>query len=279
MSCLLFARISTRIPYPLGSAWLASLLLSVNAQAMQLERHIIAAAELSGLFHEVARPEESPGVYFQVLSKVLQDTGLNGHYELIVMPLKRAKIGFIQQEYACYSPGLGTFDKQTELPLVKNVLVSHSINQAIVRVVSAPNHPVVDDLNDIRSTDLISMVRGIAMSEQMRRIANKAAQFFLVNSELENISMLQNGRVNYIFMFYPDALFAYQQLGITTHFPYAKSLAPLIINDNLVCHQQFAEDFALINQKIAQYQQNGTLRAILGDYYMIGTEYMQTSDK
>lgn len=257
---------------------LALLLCCLNqayADSPPPHRQIISTAELSGLFHHAQSPQkEGKGVYFDVLSQILDETGLNNSFEIIVMPMKRAKIGFIQHEYACYSPGLGTFDDKTELNLLEDVLVSLPLNKAIVRVVSAENKGTIQGIGDIGSKDVISMVRGTPLSKEMQDVAKRARKLFFVSSELENISMLQNNRVDYLFLFYPDAIFAYKKLGITEHFPYAKQFTPLVIDDTIICHKDFASAFALINEKIAQYQHDGTLKQILGDYYMIDSPYM-----
>ncbi|MFT4939863.1 MAG: hypothetical protein ACI88A_002912 [Paraglaciecola sp.] len=248
----------------------------VNAEAPVQQRQVLSAAELSGLFHHIQQPQlqEERGVYFHVLAQILDETGLKNSFEIIVMPMKRAKKGFVNHEYACYSPGFDTFDLETKTNLLENVLVSAPLNRAIVRVASAKHKSVINGFEDIGSDDLISMVRGTPMSPQMQEAAKRAGQFFFVNSELENISMLQNGRVNKLFLFYPDVLFAYKKLGITEHFPYAKQFAPLVIDDTVVCHKDYASAFALINEKINQYRRDGTLKRMLGDFYMIDSPYM-----
>jgi hypothetical protein len=237
------------------------------------QRQVISAAELSGLFHDTEQQQER-GVYFDLLAQILRETGLNNSFEIIVMPMKRAKMGFIHHDYACYAPGIDTFDSQTEANLLADVLITTPLNKAIVRVVSAQHKPVIKRLEEIGSDDLISMVRGTPLSLQMQQAVKRARQLFLVNSELENISMLQNGRVNHLFLFYPDAVFAYKKLGISKHFPYAKQFAPLVIDDTVICHRDYASAFALINEKIKQYQRDGTLQRMLGDYYMIDSPYM-----
>jgi hypothetical protein len=249
-----------------------------NAQSPVQQKHIISTAELSGLFHNSEQQQEK-GVYFDVLAKILDETGLKNSFEIIVMPMKRAKMGFINHQYACYSPGLDTFDSQTESNRLKDVLVSTPLNKAIVRVVSAKHKLVIKGIEEIGSDDLISMVRGTPLSLEMREAAKRAGQLFFVNSEVENITMLQSGRVDHLFVFYPDALFAYKKLGITEHFPYARQFAPLVIDDTVTCHKDYASAFALINKKIKQYQRDGTLKRILGDFYMIDSPYMDFSVK
>lgn len=243
------------------------------AYAEAHSRHVIAAAELSGLF-QYDEHQQQTGVYFDLLTQILAETGLKNSFEIIVMPIKRAKMRFIHHEYACYAPGLGTFDSETEASLLVGVLESTSINKAIVRVVSAKHRSLIKSVEDIGPKDVISMVRGTPMSSQMQEAAKRAGQIFFVNSELENIRMLQNGRVNLLFLFYPDALFAYQKLGITEQFPYAKKFAPLVIKDTVICHRDYAGAFALINEKIDQYQRDGTLKRIMGESYLIDSPYM-----
>lgn len=253
---------------------------SVNAGAPPLSRQVIAAAELSGLFHNIQQPQspEDRGVYFDTLSQILNETGLSHSMEIIVMPMKRAKMGFLSNKFACYSPGLATFDEPAELKLMDDILVSVPLNKAIVRIVSPKDKPVVRKIEDIGPNDVISMVRGTPLSYQMRKMAKQAGHLIFVNSELENISMLLNGRVNYLFVFYPDVLFAYKKLGIKEHFPYAKQFAPLIIEDNLICHKEYAGAFALINEKIEQYRRNGKLKRLLNDFYMIDSPYLDVVD-
>jgi hypothetical protein len=77
-----------------------------------------------------------------------------------------------------------------------------------------------------------------------------------------------------LFLFYPDAISAYKNLGITEHFPYATQFSPLIIDDNIICHPEFIADFNLINDKIEQYQNDGTLKRILGNTYIVGSQFM-----
>jgi hypothetical protein len=253
-------------------------LVQVNAQAPVQQKNIISTAELSGLFH-ITEQRQDKGVYFDVLAKILHETGLTNSFEIIVLPMKRAKMGFINHQYACYSPGLDTFDSQTESNQLKDVLVSTPLNKAIVRVVSAKHKLVIKGMEEIGPDDLISMVRGTPLSLQMRKAAKRAGQLFFVKSELENITMLQSGRVDHLFVFYPDALFAYKKLGITEHYPYASQFAPLVIDDTVTCHKEHASAFALINAKINQYRRDGTLKRMLGDFYMIDSPYMDFSVK
>jgi hypothetical protein len=254
---------------------MSSLLQCIQtASASDKDRHILSAAELSGLFHSRQAPQEDRGVYFAVVSQILLETGLSDTYEIIVMPMKRAKLGFINHEFACYAPGLGTFDSQVERSMLNDVLLSKPLNQAIVRVISAKNKPMVKGVDDIKSGSLISMIRGAPLSVQMQDMVNKAGDIVFVNSERENIRMLINQRVDYLFLFYPDAISAYKNLGITEHFPYATQFSPLIIDDNIICHPEFIADFNLINDKIEQYQNDGTLKRILGNTYIVGSQFM-----
>lgn len=247
----------------------APLLLSLKVQA---DKHQIAAAELSGLFKAPSSSggtiTESAGVYYHLLSRLLEETKLDQHYEIVVLPMKRAKVDFSRKYFACYAPGLDTFDPTERQALPKDILSSSAFNHAIVKVLSQKNKPVVKTVEDISSTDTISIVRGVPISPDMQRILDKASKFYLVTSEYENLQMLMSGRVTHSLVFYPDVTAAYHQLGIKDHFPFDNSFSPHTIRDNLICHKEHQSAFVKIEQSIQRYREQGLLQHILLDYYM-----------
>ncbi|MCC2618141.1 hypothetical protein LJ739_17935 [Aestuariibacter halophilus] len=265
----------SRIYYMLAGL-VIGLMSSVVAAYEAPQRQIIAAAELSGLFHHAPdNPRINQGVYYTVLQQALTDSALNDQFEIIIMPMKRAKAGFISREFACYSPGMDTFDDPVERAQLGDVLGGITFNSAIVRVVSRTSDELVYRETDITRQDVLSMVRGTPMSHAMRRMAEAAGQLFNVRSETENLNMLINGRADHIMVFYPDVIFAYRSLGIEHHFPYAASFSPLVIGDGLICHSAFADAYASLQSVLETYRRDGTLHRLLGDYYLLDSEYME----
>ncbi len=241
--------------------------LTAVAQTTAPPPHIIAAAELSGLFQSPENAGASPGVYQQLINRILEETGFDRRYELVVVPMKRAKKQFVLGKVACYAPGLDTFD-ENELPdNVQQLLTSVPMNIALVRVVSRNGESLVSSIKQIGKNDTISLVRGVPTNSIMQQMMAQAGQTFQVNSEVENLKMLASGRVNRLLVFYPDVLFAYKQLNID-ELPYAQSYSPLVIKDNLVCHPQHRAFFDAFEKALLNYEHNGTLKQILGDYYV-----------
>ncbi|MBV2129303.1 hypothetical protein [Arsukibacterium indicum] len=264
-----------------ASKLLAALLLSglssgISCFASEEERHIIAASELSGLF-TLRQPGLGStvvfdGAYYQLLRNVLEAAGLAKQYRIEVMPAKRAKLEFIKGNAACYAPGLQTFSPD-ELALAPDTVVSSlSFNRAKVRVISATARRLVSGINDIRRSDVISLVYGVPVNAEMQHMLDRARDSVMVNSEVDSLKLLRSGRVDLILAFYPDVIFAYQELGISDEYPFDKSYSPLQINDNVVCHLQHKDAIDAINIKLAQYQQNGTLQRILGPLYIAPAE-------
>lgn len=251
---------------------LVALVLCLQVQAQNANKHQIAAAELSGLFNAPSNPGATStadaGVYYHLLSRLLEETGLDQDYDIVVLPMKRAKVDFSRKYFACYAPGLDTFDPIERESLPKDILSSSAFNHAIVKVLSQKNRAVVKALQDISKKDTISIVRGVPISPEMQQILDKASKFYLVNSEYENLKMLISGRVNHSLVFYPDVIAAYSQLGITEHFPYDKDFSPHTIRDNLICHQEHQSAFNKLEQAIQRYRQQGLLQKMLLDYYM-----------
>lgn len=249
---------------------LITLFGSMPLWAQQGDKYQIAAAQLSGLFNtpaEGAQPQDA-GVYHLLLSQILQDTGLASQYEIVVLPMKRAKNDFARGQFACYAPGLDTFDAAERQLLPDNLLSSSAFNYATVKVLSRHQQPVVKSAADIHPKAVISVVRGVPVNPQMQRIMDNALKFYLVGSENENLQMLMTGRVDHILVFYPDVLAAYQQLGIKKHFPFDQQYSPLTIRDNLICQPSHKKAFLQIEAAILRYQKQGLLPKILGDYYL-----------
>lgn len=250
--------------------------LTAIAETSAPPPHIIATAELSGLFQSLENTDGSPGVYQVLINRILEETGFDSRYEIVVVPMKRAKKQFVLGKVACYAPGLDTFD-ENELPdNAQQLLTSAPMNIALVRVVSRNGESLVSSLKQIGKNDTISLVRGVPTNALMQQMMAQAGQTFQVNSEVENLKMLASGRVNRLLVFYPDVLFAYKQLNID-ELPYAQSYSPLIIKDNLVCHPQHRAFFDAFNKTLLNYEQNGTLKQILGDYYVSPQTLIQLS--
>lgn len=250
------------------------LLSCVCGQTManaQQQKYQIAAAELSGLLNApiATAPGSVPtGVYALLLSDILQETGLAKQYELLVLPMKRAKTEFIKGLVACYAPGLDSFDSPERALLRKDLLSSSPYNYAMVKIISRPGTALVKSAADIGNKDRVSIVRGVPVSPQMQRILNNAQHFYSVNSETENLKMLMSGRVNYSLVFYPDVLAAYRELGLTEQFPFDKNYSPSTVRDNLICHPAHKKAFMQIEASIARYQQQGRLKELLQQYYL-----------
>lgn len=247
------------------------LLGAVSAKAQPGQKFQIAAAELSGLFNApdiTSQARSQQGVYYQLLSQMLQETGLASRYELVVLPMKRAKADFAKGLFACYAPGLDTFDAPERALLDSQLLSSTPFNYAMVKVISRPGAPLVTSAADVTGKDQVSIVRGVPISPQMQRILDNAQHFYTVGSELENLQMLMSGRVNYSLVFYPDVLAAYRELGLKQQFPYDHNYSPSTIRDNLICHAQHKSAFEKINTAIQRYQKQGKLKKVLQEYYL-----------
>lgn len=230
-------------------------------------KHIIVGAQLSGLFH-LDTGTENRGVYFDIIYKALQETGLYEQFELIVMPMSRAKKDFVEKKYACYAPGIASFDLLDEAKDLGQSLVSTPLNRASVRVISNDADDVPSNASDIPNYSVLSIVRGTPMSDEMKDIAERVTQVFYVNSETENVQMLVSEKVDFIFAFYPDILFAYDTLGINP-LPFNKDYSPLVMDDTVLCHPEFEDAFSVLDKKLREYKENGTLKAMLGHLYML----------
>ncbi|WP_281556172.1 hypothetical protein [Thalassomonas sp. RHCl1] len=243
------------------------------------QKHIIAGAELTSLFEkngvEDVDGSINHGVYYDIINLLLRATGLDKDYQLMVFPMARAKRGFVNEKFACYSPGIETFDNpQNELSGLR-ILSGEPINQAIVRVVSRFNEPLVDSVNDIDEKDALSLVRGVPISGKMEVMLNRAGKVYEVATEYENIMMLKLNRVSRIILFYPDAIDAYEKLNLKQHYPYQLAFTPLILNDNIICHQEHEQAFRLMEAELKTLKSSGKLKAMMGNKYMIGSEYVQ----
>ncbi len=59
-------------------------------------KKVIVGAQLTGLFH-IPGEHEGPGVYHEILQRALVESGLADQLEIIVMPMSRAKRGFVNK--------------------------------------------------------------------------------------------------------------------------------------------------------------------------------------
>ena len=256
-------------------------LMSTKAFAASQQK-VIAAAELAGLFLSTAqidhKGELSQGVYHDLLTNILTDTGLWAEYTIMVLPMKRAKSGFLKKRYACYAPGLDTFDNKNRLLKDHGILVSKPFNHAFVRVASRSEDLIVSSIDDIQPNHTISIVSGVPANNTMRAMLDKAQMTFEVTGELANIQMLKTAHADHAMLFYPDARFAYQQMGISQPFPHDRQFIPLKIDETLICHDTYRKAFNTIQSALTQYENSGRLKQILGDYYTksVLPEYIST---
>ena len=234
------------------------------------EKFTIAAAELSGLFNLNFAEDHSQadGIYYQLLQKILRETSQDSHYQIAIMPMRRAKQMFKQQQVACYVPGLDTFDDHEQAELPDDLKSSVPINRALVRVLSGKTNRLISKPDDINKADSISAVRGVPLSADMNQMMARAGSRYLVTSELENLKLLSSGRVDFAMAFYPDVIFAYKSLGLETPYAFDPAYSPLEIIDNVLCHPQHQLLIQLIDSKLSQYSEDGSLRQLLGDYYL-----------
>lgn len=255
----------------------ACLLLSMlPVKAETKPKTMIVGAQLSGLFH-IPGEHEGPGVYNEILQKAVNESGLADEVEITVMPMSRAKREFVDRRFACYAPGIATFDLNDRTKNLQDVLISMPLNKAMVRIIVREASQVVHQLSDIPDHAVISIVRGTPMSEAMQALAERVMQVFYVSSETENVKMLMAGKVDYLLSFYPDVLFAYKELGMKP-LPYSTDFTPLSIDDTLICHQDHEHIFNIINNQLQAFAQNGTLQQMLGELYtgpLINTDVAQ----
>ncbi|GGF54343.1 hypothetical protein [Alteromonas lipolytica] len=247
------------------AALLALPISPVAAETEPKPKRVIVGAQLSGLFH-IPGEHEGPGVYNEILQHALDESGLADEVEIIVMPMSRAKRGFVDKLYACYAPGIATFDLNDDTKDLQDVLISIPLNQAMVRIIVRDEQQIVHQLSDIPDHAVISIVRGTPMSEEMQALADRVMQTFYVSSETENVQMLVAGKVDYLLSFYPDVLFAYKELGMKP-LPYSKDFSPLSIDDTMICHKGYEHIFTVINNQLKTFAKNGMFRQMLGEFY------------
>ena len=229
-------------------------------------KKVIVGAQLTGLFH-IPGEHQGSGVYYEILQRALVESGLADQVEIIVMPMSRAKRGFVNKQFACYAPGITSFDLEDASLDLQDVLISVPLNKAMVRVISRDEQHLVRQASDIPDHAVLSIVRGTPLSSEMQGIAERVMHLFEVSSETENVQMLNDNKVDYIFSFYPDVLFAYQELGMS-EFPYAVEFSPLTMRDTLICHPGHERLFKAINNKLEEFARSGVLKQMLGDLNM-----------
>lgn len=229
-------------------------------------KKVIVGAQLTGLFH-IPGEHQGPGVYHEILQRALVESGLADQVEIIVMPMSRAKRGFVNKQFACYAPGIATFDLEDASLDLQDVLISVPLNKAMVRVISRDEQHLVRQASDIPNHAVLSIVRGTPLSSEMQGGADRVMHLFEVSSETENVQMLNDNKVDYIFSFYPDVLFAYEELGMS-ELPYAEEYSPLTMRDTLICHPGHQPLFNAINKKLGEFAQSGLLKQMLGDLNM-----------
>ncbi|MBR9792577.1 MAG: hypothetical protein GYB58_12595 [Gammaproteobacteria bacterium] len=229
-------------------------------------KKVIVGAQLTGLFH-IPGEHEGPGVYHEILQRALVESGLDEQAEIIVMPMSRAKRGFVNKQFACYAPGIATFDLEDVSLELQDVLISVPLNKAMVRVISRDEQHLVRHARDIPNHAVLSIVRGTPLSKEMQQIVDRVTHLFEVSSETENVQMLNDNKVDYIFSFYPDVLFAYEELGMS-ELPYSMEYSPLTMHDTVICHPGHKPLFKAINQKLEEFARSGVLNQMLGDLNM-----------
>ncbi|MEW9798486.1 hypothetical protein [Alteromonas sp. CYL-A6] len=234
-------------------------------------KHVIAAAELTSLFHTIPIDEKnfptSFGAYYDILSKVIDDTGLQDEFELLVIPMRRAKRGFLNKTYACYAPGIDTFDFPDEVESRYDLLTSVPINVAKAKLVSAQGMPVLTSADEVKPDFAISIVSGVPENQEIKHILARAAGVIRVKSEVENLRAVMNHHATHAIIYLPDALLAYEKAGSPVH-NYDEQWDLLTIKDAVTCHADYQGAFNKINQALMTMRASGELKRMLGQFYI-----------
>jgi len=257
---------------------LAFFALPVIGRETPVKKDIIAAGELFSRFNKYGTFDKDGnvdnGAYYNVITEILKSTGLAQRYELKVYPMDRAKRGFRIKKFACFCPGYEHLDNP-ELQLKQfKLLNGEPLNKAIVRVISKDRISVATKASDISSSDSVSIVKGGALSPDMKKMLNEAGDVVEVDNELQNLKMLSSGRVSKAVVFYPAVIDAYKALRMEQHFPYDKSFSPLVSRDNIICHGSHLEAFKLIESRLEELKESGEIERIMGEAYIIGAKYL-----
>ena len=240
------------------------------------EKFIIAGGELATLFDEHPERDEfgmlRQGAYHDLISHILRETGLDGTYQVLVYSMPRAKSGFSNKKFACFSPGFEMFSNPEERFKNMGILSSQPFNKAIIRVLSRQGEPLISGAKDIGKQNTISYVAEGPINKEMRLLLERASDVYPVDSELENIKLLMANRVTNAIVFYPDVLSAYANLNMNKHFPYDRTFAPLRVDENIICHENHKVAFDLIEQSLTRMKLSGRLKELLGKAYL-GDKY------
>jgi hypothetical protein len=188
-----------------------------TAYAENMHQYSIGMSEIPNL---LGINENNQGPYNKIVDRLF---GTDNSIEVKFLPPSRAEKLFAEKKLDCLFPGhIAVMDNRHAL------IQSAAVNINNAYIFSIKTYTTLDNFGKQH----LSTRRGLSYGEVVTRIK---ARYLEVNSDKQNIELLQLGRIDGFIAYLLDAKAAYQQLGVPIHY-YNPELPVYSIPESLICY-------------------------------------------
>ncbi|MEH6347143.1 MAG: ABC transporter substrate-binding protein [Bermanella sp.] len=231
--------------------WLCITIVTLLSASLWAEVTVIGT-DIPGLHQK-----DGKGVYDMIINETLLSKGLA---TLTVLPPARAEAQFESCQNCCFSPA----NKNPDFyDFGGDVMVSDPMNVAKVYIFSAPGKKAFASYANLKGKKT-GVRRGMNFGKSFVAANLKASE---ANNLEQNIKKLENGRIDAMVAYVPDAYLAFSGMG-KGEFPHAKNQPVAVHNDALVCRGVPADFIGKFNGNLKKLSDSGKLKSILGDSYV-----------
>jgi ABC-type amino acid transport substrate-binding protein len=227
------------------SILLLSALLN-TALAQDKHKYTIGMSEIPNLLGE---SKANQGPYNTIVTRLFgADNGINVQF----IPPSRAEKLFAEKRLDCLFPAhTAAMENRHEL------IQSTPINNNNAYVFTKQTYSSLENFDK----QYISMRRGLTYGDVTKRIT---ARYWEVNTDRQNIELLQLGRIDGFIAYLLDAQGTYQQLGLPMHY-YNPELPVYSIPESLICYDTLANQKLInaSNEKISEMLKNNEIQHLL----------------
>ncbi len=231
--------------------WLCITITMLLSTSLWAQVNIIGT-DIPGLHQK-----DGKGVYDMIINQTLLSKDLA---TLKVLPPARAEAQFESCQNCCFSPANKNPDFYN---FGSDVMVSEPMNVAKVYIFSAPGKKAIASYADLKGKKT-GVRRGMNFGKSFVAANLKASE---ANSLEQNIKKLENGRIDAMVAYVPDAYLAFSGMG-KGEFPHTKTKPVAVHNDALVCRGVSAGFIEKFNGNLKKLSDSGKLKSILGDSYV-----------
>lgn len=231
---------------------LLALLILVMSLPVQANPVTVISPVIPGL-HQT----DYQGVFDIVINKLLVESGLATH---TVLPTKRSYFEFDKCISCCFSPdNLDPLFQKASSQLIETL----PINIAKIYIFTRKGDPTLSHLSQLTGKR-VGIKHGTTYGTQ---IDEAPLNRIGAHSILQNMKMLDQGRVDAVIAYIPDMYKVFQEIDADL-FDFQEANPLAIYKDSLVCKSVSHHFIQTFNHALLELEASGELKQMLGLYYL-----------